>query len=210
MASEHDDPQKIESEKKSHTSYNDKNSLVVTPSSPYYVSSLDNPGTPLVAALLNGRNYKIWPRSMKMVLCAKMKLGFVDRTITNPGKQNADYQKWEGADSMVMVWIINTTNLKLHGSISHAAIARDIWLDLEERFALADAPRIHQLWRNLCLMQKNDDLDVTEFYTQFKSIFDELNELQPLPSCTCGAFKELMKREEEQRLLLFLGGLDSE
>jgi hypothetical protein len=211
MASErNEDPEKVESEKKPHTSDDGKNSSVLTPSSPYYLSSSDNPGTPLVAALLNGGNHRTWSRSMKTALRAKMKLGFVDGTITSPGKQHADYQYWERADSMVMAWIINATDPKLHGSISYAATARDIWLDLEERFAQTNAPRIHQLWRNMCLMQKEDDLSVTEFYTQFKDLFDELNELQPLPSCICGASKELMKREEEQRLHLFLGGLDSE
>lgn len=210
MASEQKDPEKTESEMKARTSDDSKNSLVLTPSSPYYLGSSDNPGTPLVAAVLNGENYRTWSRSMKTALRAKMKLGFIDGTITKPGKKNADYQNWEKADSMVMAWIINATDPKLHGSISHATTARDVWLDLEERFAQTNAPRIHQLWRNLCLMQKGDDLSVTEFYTQFKSLFDELNEHQPLPSCTCGASKELMQREEEQRLHLFLGGLDSE
>lgn len=49
-----------------------------------------------------------------------------------------------------------------------------------------------------------------DFYTQFKSYLDELSELQPLPECTCGASKELMKREEENRVQLFLGRLDSD
>ncbi|GAU42075.1 hypothetical protein TSUD_326530 [Trifolium subterraneum] len=62
----------------------------------------------------------------------------------------------------------------------------------------------------LCLMQKDDELSVTEFYTQFKDVLDELSELQPLPECTCGASKELMQREKGQRLHLFLGGLDNE
>lgn len=210
MASEQKDPKKTDSEKKSHTSDNGNNSLILTPSSPYYLSSSDNPGTPLVAVLLNGENYRTWSRSMKTALRAKMKLGFIDGAVTKPVKQNADYQNWERADSMVMAWIINATDQKLHGSISHATTARDVWLDLEERFAQANAPRISQLWRNLCLMQKDEGLSVTEFYTQFKSLYYELNELQPLPSCTCGASKELMKREEDQQLHLFLGGLDSE
>ena len=95
---------------------------------------------------------------------------------------------------MVTTWIINATDPILHSSISHSSTARDILLDLEEHFAQTNAPRIHQLWRNLCLMQKND----------------ELTELQPLPECTCGVSKELMRREEEQHLHLFLGSLDNE
>ncbi|XP_020216691.1 uncharacterized protein LOC109800312 [Cajanus cajan] len=53
-------------------------------------------------------------------------------------------------------------------------------------------------------------MTVTEFYTKFKSLLDELAELQPLPECTCEASKELAQREEEQRVHLFLGGIDNE
>jgi hypothetical protein len=89
----------------------------------------------MVAAVLKGENYRTWSRSMKMALRAKLKLGFVDGTITKPGKKTTDYTYWERADSMVMAWIINATDPKLHSSISHASTAREIWLDLEERFA---------------------------------------------------------------------------
>jgi hypothetical protein len=111
---------------------------------------------------------------------------------------------------MVMAWIINSTDPSLHGSISHASTAKDVWLDLEERFAQTNAPCIHQLWRTLCLMQKQSDVTVTEFYTQFKSILDELDELQPLPECSCGTSKLLIQREEDRRVHLFLGGFDNE
>ncbi|CAJ2650467.1 unnamed protein product [Trifolium pratense] len=211
MASERDDPVTEKLEKKS-TSNGEKGSVstTLTPSSPYYLSPSDNPGTPLVAVALNGDNHRTWSRSMRTTLRAKVKLGFIDGTIKKPGAQSADYFNWERADSMVTAWIINSTDPALHGSISHGSTARDVWLDLEERFAQTNQPRIHQLWRMLCLMQKEDDLSVTEFYTKFKGIYDELNELQPLPECSCGASKELMKREEDQKVHLFLGSLDNQ
>ncbi|GAU40091.1 hypothetical protein TSUD_151350 [Trifolium subterraneum] len=59
-------------------------------------------------------------------------------------------------------------------------------------------------------MQKQSDVTVTEFYTQFKSILDELDELQPLPECSCGTSKLLIQREEDRRVHLFLGGFESE
>lgn len=111
---------------------------------------------------------------------------------------------------MVMAWIINATNPRLYSNISHATTARDVWLDLEERFAQANAPRVLQLWRNPCCLQKENDVTVTEFYTKFKGLFEELSELQPLPECTCGALKQLMQREEEQNVHLFLGGFENE
>ncbi|KAJ1383102.1 Zinc finger, CCHC-type superfamily, partial [Sesbania bispinosa] len=147
---------------------------------------------------------------MKTTLRAKTKLGFIDGSITKPALTSTDHQKWEKVDSMVTAWIINSTDPTLHGSISHATTAREVWLDLEERFAQASAPRIHQLWRNLCLMRQEPDMTVTEFYTNFKILWDELSKLQPYPECTCGATKELAQREEEHRVHLFHGSLDSD
>jgi hypothetical protein len=102
-----------------------------------------------VAVTLKGENYRNWARSMKTALRAKTKLGFIDGSIKKPARTNPDFYSWEKADSMVMAWITNTVDPVLHGSISHASTARDIWEDLEERFAQTNAPRIHQLWRML-------------------------------------------------------------
>ncbi|KAJ1409194.1 Zinc finger, CCHC-type [Sesbania bispinosa] len=59
-------------------------------------------------------------------------------------------------------------------------------------------------------MEQEPDVSVTEFYTKFKTLVDELNEQQPLPECTYGASKEMNQREEDQRVHLFLGSLDNE
>ncbi|XP_020237539.1 uncharacterized protein LOC109816819 [Cajanus cajan] len=145
-----------------------------------------------------------------MALRAKTKLGFIDGSIKRSTSHKVDYLNWEKADSMVMACIINSANPNLHGSISRAATARDVWLDLEERFAQTNAPRIHQLWCSLCLMEQEPYTSVIEFYTKFKTLIDELNEQQPLPECTCRASKELSQREEDHRVHLFLGSLDNE
>ncbi|KAJ1418269.1 Zinc finger, CCHC-type superfamily [Sesbania bispinosa] len=182
----------------------------ITPSSPYYLGASDNPGTTLVTVPLTGNNYRNWAHSMRTTLRAKTKLGFIDGTIKKPPVGSTELFHWEKADSMVTAWIINSTDPSLHGSISHVTTTRDVWIDLEERFAQTNAPRIHQIWRNLCLIQKEPNVTVTEFYTKFKSLLDELGELQPLPECSCGASKELAQREEEQRVHMFLGGIDND
>lgn len=210
MASEHDS----KGPEKKNASEDEKKLVqvqrTITASSPYYLGTSDNPGTPLVAVPLKGENYRNWARSMKTALWAKTKLGFIDGTIEKPSRTSADYLDWERVDSMVVAWIINSTDPSLHGSISHATTARDVWLDLEERFAQTNAPRIHQLWRALCLIQQQPGITVTEYYTKFKSLIDELSELLPLLECTCGASKELARREEDHRVHLFLGGLDGD
>ncbi|KAJ1419535.1 Gag-polypeptide of LTR copia-type [Sesbania bispinosa] len=133
----------------------------ITASSPFYISPSDNPGTPLVVVPLKGDNYRNWARSMKTALRAKMKLGFVDGTIKKPLTTSPEYHAWERTVSMVIAWIINSTDATLHGSISHATTARDVWIDLEERFAQTNAPRMHQLWHALNLIQQEPNMSVT-------------------------------------------------
>ncbi|KAJ1383148.1 gag-polypeptide of LTR copia-type [Sesbania bispinosa] len=150
-------------------------------SSPFYLSPSDNPDE----AWLHRRNDK--------------------KLTTSP-----EYHTWERTNSMVIAWIINSTDATLHGSISHTTTARDVWIDLEGRFAQTNAPRVHQLWRALNLIQQESNMSVTEYYNKFKSLTDELGEMQPLPQCKCGASKEITKRDKENHVHLFLGGLDAD
>lgn len=54
------------------------------------------------------------------------------------------------------------------------------------------------MWRNVCLMQKQSETSVIDYYTQFKSLVDKLSEFQTLHECSCVAVKVLTQREEEQ------------
>lgn len=211
MASKSDDDsgnKEKSPEKKDNASFDNK--ITTTTNPVFLLNSSDNPGTPIVAAVLNGENCRTWFRSMKTALRAKVKLGSIDGSIKKPKSDSPDYQHWEKADSMVMAWIINSVDPSLHASISHATTARDTWEDLEERFGQTNAPRVHQLWRTMCLIQQESGVSIKDLSTQFKSYLDELSELQPLPECTYGAAKALLQREEENRVHLFLGSLDNE
>nr|KYP36219.1 hypothetical protein KK1_042674 [Cajanus cajan] len=68
----------------------------------FYLSSSDHPGTPLIASVLKGPNYRTWARAMKTALRAKMKLGFIDGTIKKPTIGSKDFPNWEKTDSMVV------------------------------------------------------------------------------------------------------------
>ncbi|KAI5438383.1 hypothetical protein KIW84_024216 [Lathyrus oleraceus] len=59
-------------------------------------------------------------------------------------------------------------------------------------------------------MGKEADMSVIDYYTKFKSMFDELDELKPLLECNCEASNKLLHREEDHHVHLFLGGLDNE
>ena len=53
-------------------------------SSPYFLSSGDNPGISLVVQPFTGENYSAWSRAILISLDAKTKLGFIDGSIPKP------------------------------------------------------------------------------------------------------------------------------
>ena len=75
-------------------------------SSPYYLSSSDNPGMSLVVQHLTEENYKTWSRAVLISVDAKSKMGFIDGSIPKPQ------------------------------SVEHPCYtAREVWLDLHYRYS---------------------------------------------------------------------------
>lgn len=120
----------------------------------YHLSNSDNFVTPHVIILVNGESYRMWTRSIKTTLCVKTKLVSIAGIIKKSSTQYKEYHDWDNANSMATTCLINVTKLNLYNNISHPLTIQDVWIDLEEHFAQISAPQIHQLWRNLCLIQK--------------------------------------------------------
>nr|CAD1842112.1 unnamed protein product [Ananas comosus var. bracteatus] len=179
----------------------------VNSDSPYYLHPSDNPGTVFVSCPLNGDNYPTWKRAMQNALNAKNKMGFVDGSITKPIDNSPDVHSWVKCNSMVISWIFNALSRDLHDSVAYADTAREIWVDLEERFSQGNAPRVHQLKRDLSLLNQGN-LSVAAYYTKLKPLWDELQLYEMVPSCTCGAAKAYGATRETEKVHQFLMGLN--
>ncbi|XP_073298476.1 uncharacterized protein [Primulina huaijiensis] len=147
--------------------------------SPYDLSSNDNPGNVITQVKLRGdENYEEWARSIWTSLRARKKWSFVDESISEPQEGSPELEDWWTVQSMLVSWIRNTIEPDLHSTISHEENAKDLWEDIEERFHIANGPRIQQ-------------------------IKTELNEW-----CKCKLSAKLEKRREEEKVHQFLMGLD--
>ncbi|PNX62704.1 hypothetical protein L195_g061274, partial [Trifolium pratense] len=62
--------------------------------------------------------------------------------------------------------------------------AIDIWNDLRERFSQGDLVRISELQQEIYAL-KQDNRSVTDFYSELKTLWEELELYLPIPSCTC-------------------------
>ncbi|XP_031263248.1 uncharacterized protein LOC116121427 [Pistacia vera] len=107
---------------------------------------------------------------------------------------------------MVIAWIQHLVALEHRSSIAYAETVEDVWNDLCERFWIQNAPRIFQLTKSISALTQDDD-SVSQYYNQLKSLWDELEIYEPMPSCSCGAVKTLMEYNHRSRVMQFLMGL---
>jgi hypothetical protein len=183
-------------------------------SSPYFVHSSDGPSSVTVKPLLTGSNYHSWPRAMRRALGGKMKYEFVDDTIpvvTDPF--DPSYRAWNRCNMLIHSWIVNSVSDSIGQSTVFMENALDVWNDLKERFAQGDLVRISELMQEIYSLQQ-DSKTVTEFYSELKVLWEELEIYMSVPQCTCSAICvcEAMRSARRNHLVLyairFLTGLN--
>ncbi|XP_073112313.1 uncharacterized protein [Elaeis guineensis] len=175
--------------------------------SPYFISPSENPGNTLVTSLLKGPNYPVWRRSIITALRAKRKIRFVDGILARPIDGSRDHFLWDTCNSMVMSWIYNSVVPEIYDSISFFESARDIWVDLEERYSQGNAPRIHELKTQIWSFRQGNDMTIATYYAHLRGLWEELMAYSKVPTCSCGATREIQVEKEEERLHQFLFGL---
>lgn len=182
------------------------------PSSPYYLHPRGNPGMVLVTPQLNDFNYHTWSRAMRRALLSKNKLKFINGGIPIPDETDPIYDAWERCNVMVISWITRTLTPQIAQSTIYIDNAKELWDDLKERFSKGDHFRISDLLQEIHLI-KQGERSVSEFYTDLKLAWDELEVLRSIPDCSCptkcncSLIKIVKKQREIEYVICFLKGL---
>ncbi|XP_071700282.1 uncharacterized protein [Rutidosis leptorrhynchoides] len=149
--------------------------------SPYYLTLADHPGQNLVGDnLLKDENYSDWKNEITNALLAKNKISFVDGTLPMPKEGSQDVMNWKRCNAMVRGWLINSMEKEIKSSVKYAATARDIWVDLKERFDKEKAPRAYELRRTITTIHQGN-LSISAYYSKLRSIWDEIQSVTPIP-----------------------------
>ncbi|KAL2901568.1 Retrovirus-related Pol polyprotein from transposon RE1 [Bienertia sinuspersici] len=157
----------------------------IDPSSPYYLGSGDQPGNSITHILLKNDNYVAWSRAITLSLKARRKFVFIDGSLPKP-TDSKTLLDWETVHSMLVSWILRSVDPKLAESIPFHDDARLLWNYLERRFCVANGPRIQQLRAQISDCRQSKDMSIEVYYTKLLGLFDELNRLKPLHTCSCG------------------------
>lgn len=141
------------------------------PSSVYYLHPSDHTGMKLVSAVFNGTNFANWKRSMTIGLTAKNKMSFVDGTLNKPESNVESFKAWNRCDSMVIGWIITALDPQIVASILYVDMAKDVWVDLEDRFVQVTSAQIYASQQEV-YQTNQDNILIDDYYTQLKKVWD--------------------------------------
>ena len=149
---------------------------------------------------------------MTNALLAKNKMGFVDGSLSKPATDSANLSHWMRCDAMVKGWLKSAMDKSVRSSVRYDCTAREIWVDLQERFGKGSAPRAYELRQQVTFLQQ-EKMSVASFYTKLKGLWDEIQSISPLPVCSCDGCscdiqKQLKVMREKEQLYDFLMGLD--
>ncbi|XP_057455232.1 uncharacterized protein LOC130746569 [Lotus japonicus] len=166
----------------------------------------------MVSPPLNGRNYNAWARSMKRVLVAKNKFKFINGEIQVAVPGDANYEAWDRCNSLINSWILNSVTSSIANSIVFVENACDAWKDLHDRFSQGDLVRIAELQNEISNLKQNT-LSVNDYYTEIKTLWEELEQYRPIPRCRCEmpcrceAIEQVKLFREHDNAIRFLLGL---
>ncbi|XP_074317802.1 uncharacterized protein LOC141653837 [Silene latifolia] len=109
---------------------------------------------------------------------------------------------------MIKAWLRSVIDEKLHPSIAFSGTVVEIWKELKEHYAAGNAGRIHQLKGDIIACRQGNR-SIVDYYTNLKSLWDELGTYSRVPTCTCGAATEFLKEKEEEKIHQLIMGLNS-
>ena len=83
---------------------------------------------------------------------------------------------------------------------------------MKNRFAQTNGPRVFNLQKDIAELHQGE-MSITDFFTQLKVFWDQLQNLSPFPSCTCGKCicninKRLTDLQVRESVMKFLMGLN--
>lgn len=187
-------------------------STVIDNNHPYFLSSSDSLGMSLTTIILNEQNYSQWSRSMKVALSSKKNLGFVDGSNLQPPLNSPLVNHWNRCNHMVISWLLNSISPDIRNNIVYMNSAHLIWKELATQYAQSNLPKLFNLRKEIVQLSQGS-MNVTAYYTKYKTLIDELDNLTSRPrcdcrKCSCDVNNKLSVYDLNIQLMQFLMGLN--
>lgn len=148
---------------------------------------------------------------MTIAMSGKNKIGFVDGSLPRPSG-NSTAKAWDRVDHVVMGWIIAVLEDSIANSVLSYKTSKAIWDELGERDGQSSNAQMFSLQEVLNTLTQTSEMTISEFFTKIKTLWDEFDELNPVPSCNCPAAssctceiaKKCFKMQQNIKVISFL------
>lgn len=99
-------------------------------------------------------NYSEWVVDMSKALYAKNKIGFVDDCVPMPKVDSGELAPCMRCNVMVKGWLKSGMDKDIGNTVCYARRVREMWTNLEERYAKESAPRVFELKNAIALLRQ--------------------------------------------------------
>lgn len=161
-----------------------KKDAPIDASSPLHMHPFDNSGAMLVPTPSNGVGYRSWRRCVLRSLSVKNKLGFINGECKKPATNSPNFRLWERCDDMVTSWILNSLAKEIADSIEYVNDAVELQNELEDRYDQTNGAKLYQIQKEIDDLSQGI-LDITNYYTKMKKLWEELSSLNVKTQCSC-------------------------
>ncbi|XP_050890149.1 uncharacterized protein LOC127095511 [Lathyrus oleraceus] len=150
---------------------------------------------------------------MHIALISKNKEKFIDGSLTKPPIADPLYDPWIRCNTMVLAWLHRSISEAIAKSVIWIDSAVGVWKNLQTRFSHSDLFRISDIQEDMYKMRQGN-LDVSNYFTHLKVMWDELENYHPVLTCSCdipcscGVIASIRKYREQDCMILFLKGLN--
>lgn len=106
------------------------------------------------------------------------------------------------SNDLVISWLLNFVLSDIRKNVVYMHTAKQIWDDLVCRCSQSNVPRLFHMRKELSSLTQGTKC-VTAYFTHFKGLIDELENLSPIPKficvtigCTCNCTQKLDQYEK--------------
>ncbi|KZV43823.1 hypothetical protein F511_24410 [Dorcoceras hygrometricum] len=166
-------------------------SVSIVPLSQSDMSSLQ-----ITTHLLNGCNYLQWAQSIKIVVCARGKLGYLTGDLP--------------PNSIVLAWLVNSMETNISRRYLWFQTAKEVWDVVRRMYSdLGNTSQVFEL-RSKLKEIKQGSHTVTHYFSELQELWQELDLfLEEYRMCSEGSGR-MRRTLERERVFDFLAGLNRE
>ncbi|KAF3771979.1 hypothetical protein EJ110_NYTH59053 [Nymphaea thermarum] len=145
-----------------------------------------------------------------MGIAGRGRIAYVNGSKVEPAANSMAWDTWFLEDNQVKTWIVNSVSSAIQPLILRKKTARDMWIILEQMYGQKKRKVcVYQLMKDLYALRQGD-LSVTDFYAALKSKWEDFDyHSDDIWSCPQDQV-HYMTKEWENRIFLFLAGLNDE